>query len=118
MPGTLVSRYSFTDTPWSIASPACSASSSRGRTPTPITTRSAARRVPSSSDDGVGLDALRLASEMERDAVRFVQRLNESAEVVAEHAGERKVFGRDDVDVDVARAQRRRHLEADEARRR
>ena len=38
------------------------------------------------------------------------------AEVLAEDALERKLLGRDDVDVDVARAQRRRHLEPDEAR--
>ena len=50
------------------------------------------------------------------DALRFVQRANERAEVVAEHAREGKVFRRDDVDGDVTRAERRRHLESDEAR--
>ena len=66
--------------------------------------------------DRVALDALRFAAEMEHDALLLVQRSNERAEVVAEHALERKLLRRDDVDVDLARAQRRRDLEADEAR--
>src|SRR5438093_484651 len=41
IPGALVSRYSLTVTPRSIARPAFSASASRGRTPTPTTTKSA-----------------------------------------------------------------------------
>ncbi len=46
MPETLVSRYSFTLTPRSILRPACSANISRGRTPTPTTTRSASSVPP------------------------------------------------------------------------
>ena len=56
MPGALVSRYSSTSTPRSIARPACSASASRGRTPMPTTTRSAVERATALQRDLARVD--------------------------------------------------------------
>ena len=53
---------------------------------------------------------------MEDDAVLLVQRADEIAELRSEHAFERALLRRDDMHLDVARAQRRRGFEADEAR--
>ena len=46
MPAALVSRYSFTAMPRSIASPACSAIANAGLTPTPTTTKSLSSVTP------------------------------------------------------------------------
>ena len=52
---------------------------------------------------------------MEHDAVFLVQSADEGAKVLAEHTLEWNLLPRNDVDVEVARPQRRRHLESDEA---
>ena len=44
-----------------------------------------------------------------------MQRLDEVTELASHHALERHRFGRDDVHLEPARAERRRRLEADEA---
>ena len=46
----------------------------------------------------------------------LVQLAHEGAHLLAEHARHRNLFGRDDMHFDLARAQRGRNLEADEAR--
>ena len=81
----------------SIASPACSASASRGRTPTPITTRSASSRVPSSSTTASCSMRCRLAAEMEHDALLLVQRLDERRRAACRARARAACFGRDDV---------------------
>ena len=103
-PATLVSSHSSTTTPRSIESPACSASAMRGRTPTPMTTRSAARRESSSSSTASSLDARRFAAEVEVHSLLLVQRADEVAELVPHHALERHGFRCDDVDLEPARA--------------
>ena len=107
---------SSTTTPRSIVEPGRFGERERGRTPTPMTTRSHGRRAPSSSVDGAVGDRRGLAPEVEAHAVLLVQSADERAELVAEDARERHRLGRDHVDLEAARAQRRRHLEADEAR--
>ena len=54
-------------------------------------------------------------AEMEDDAVLFVQRAHEVAHLGPEHALHRPLLRRHDMDLDIARAQRRRDLEPDEA---
>ena len=49
-------------------------------------------------------------AEMEDDAMLFVQRANEVAELRPEHALHRPRFRRHDMDLDIAGAQRRRRL--------
>ena len=53
---------------------------------------------------------------MKDDAVLLVQRANEIAHLRPEHALHRPLLEAHDMDLDVARAQRSRHLEPDEAR--
>ena len=53
---------------------------------------------------------------MKDDAVLLVERAHEIAELGAENALQRPRFRRDDMDLDAARAQRRRDFEPDEAR--
>ena len=65
---------------------------------------------------GSAVDARHRLPKMEDDALRFVQRLNEAANFRAHDALERHAFRRDHVDVDPPASQRRRDLEADEAR--
>ena len=55
-------------------------------------------------------------AEVEDDAVLLVQRANEIAQLRPEHALHRPRFRRHDVDLDIARTQRRRDFEPDEAR--
>ena len=55
-------------------------------------------------------------AEMEDDAVLLVQRADEVAHLRPEHALHRPLLRRHDMDLDVARAQRGRDLEPDEAR--
>src|SRR5207244_2022025 len=57
-----------------------------------------------------------LAPEMKRDALRFVQRLNEFAEVVAHDALERKLLWCDYVNAESAGSQRGGDLESNKAR--
>ena len=52
---------------------------------------------------------------MKDDAVLFVQRAHEIAHVGPEHALHRPLLRRDDMDLDISRAQCRRGLEADKA---
>ena len=116
MPETLVSRNASTTTPRSTRSPARSARSIRGRTPTPITTRSASSRVPSSrttcrSSIAAGFRPRRKATPCASCSDR-----TKSAELGTEHPLQRPGVGRDDLDPEPALDQRRRDLEADEAR--
>ena len=53
---------------------------------------------------------------MEDDAVLLVERADEVADLATEHALQRHAVGRDDVHLELARAQRGRDLEPDEAR--
>src|SRR5215469_15262497 len=85
IPGTLVSRYSFTATPRSILRPARSASWIRGRTPMPTTTRSDGNVVPPLSLTFPPSIAVAV-SEMEYDAVFLVNRTYEIAKFTPEHA--------------------------------
>ena len=54
-------------------------------------------------------------SEMEDDAVLFVQRSHEVPHFGPKHALHRSLLGRNDVDLDISRTQCRRGLKADEA---
>ena len=63
--------------------------------------------MPSIADHGI--------AEMEDDAVLFVQRAHEIAHLGPKHALHRPLLGRDDVNLDFARAQCGRGLEPDEA---
>src|SRR5690606_27405845 len=65
--------------------------------------------------DVVGGDVLDDAAKVEPHAVGLVGAADEGAEIVAEHAAERYVLGRDDVDFEAAVAQRGGDLETDEA---
>ena len=114
MPGALVSRYSFTAMPRSSARPAFSARAIAGRTPTPMTTKSASSVVPSLSVTRPAVDARDRVAEMEHHAVGFVQRLNDAPDLRAHHALERHLIRRDDINGDAARPQRCRHFEPDE----
>ena len=116
MPGTLVSRYSSTVTPRSMARPACSASPMIGRTPMPTTTRSARRVSPCLQADALLVDGSGGGAEMERHAVLLVEFADELPDVRAQDLLHGNGFRRDHMHVDIARAQRCRHLEADEAR--
>ena len=116
-PGALVSRYSSTTTPRSIASPASSASASRGRTPTPDDDEVGGERRAVVERHRVASMRCRLASEVETHAVLFVQRPDERRRApgpCTRSSG--TASGADDVHLELARAQRRRDLEADEAR--
>ena len=53
---------------------------------------------------------------MKHDALSLVQRSHEPADLDTHDALERHALGRDHVNVDPARTQRRRHFQADEAR--
>ena len=67
------------------------------------------RRAPA-VDRGDGV------AEMKDDAVLLVQRADEVAHVGSEHAFHRPLFRRDDMHLDVTRAQCRRRLKSDKAR--
>ena len=73
-------------------------------------------RLAARERDAARVDRRRGLAEVEDDAVLLVQRAHEVAERGAEDALQRPRLGRDDVHLEVARAQRRGHLEADEAR--
>ena len=88
----------------------------RGRTPMPTTTRSASRRPPLLSVARAAVDRGHGVLEMEDDAMLFVQRAHEIAHLRPEHALHRPLFRRHHMNLDVARAQRRRDLQPDEAR--
>ena len=116
IPGALVSRYSFTSTPRSIVKPG-------------LLGERQARPHADADDDEIGLEhaaALQRRAlavdrghgvpEMKDDAVLLMQRADEIAHLRAQHALHRPLLRRDDMDLDLARAQRRRDLEADEAR--
>ncbi len=60
--------------------------------------------------------AARRLAQMKDDAVFLVERLHEAAELGPQNFLHRPFFRRDDMDLDVARAQRGRDFEADEAR--
>src|SRR5690348_12937501 len=60
--------------------------------------------------------AQRRSAEVEPDTIFLVQAPEELAELAAEGFLERHLFGRDDVDLDAAFAQRSRRFERDEAR--
>ena len=66
--------------------------------------------------DALAVDRRDGVLEMEDDAVLLVQRAHEVAELRPEDALQRPLLGRDDMDLELARAQRGRDLEADEAR--
>ena len=60
--------------------------------------------------------AVTVSPQMKHDAMLLVQRANEIAQLRPKHALHRPLLRRHDMDLDVARAQRRRRLEPDEAR--
>src|SRR6185437_149733 len=66
--------------------------------------------------DVVGANGGDAVLEMKFDAVLFVQRADEVAELRPEHAFERTLFRRDHMHLDVAGAQGGSRLEADKAR--
>ena len=115
IPGALVSRNASTTSPRSILRPAASARPSRGRTPTPgddeigLQDASAVERHP------LALEAARRFAPVENDAMLLVERLHEAAELEPQDLLHRPLFRRDDMDFDIARAQRRRNFKADEA---
>ena len=116
IPGALVSRYSLTVTPRSTARPAFSASVSRGRTPTPTTTRSAVDRAAALQRHSRASIAVAVSSRWKITPCSSCRLRTKSPICGAQHALHRPLVGRHDVDLDAARAQRRRHLETDEAR--
>ena len=61
------------------------------------------RQTRSVEDDRIGFDALWFSAKMERDAMRLVQRSNESTEMLANDARQRNALGRDHIDWDIAR---------------
>src|SRR6185437_3295706 len=61
-------------------------------------------------------DAARRLAQMEDDAMLLVDGLNESAELRPKDLFHGSILGRDDMDLEIAGAQRRRHFETDEAR--
>ena len=99
------------------SSPAASASPSAGRTPMPTTTRSASSRPPPESVTARRLDRRRRSRPRWKrtPCSSWTPRRNAPTSGPSTRASGYGV-GRDDVDLDAARAQRRRRLEADEAR--
>ena len=71
--------------------------------------------VAARQGDGVGLDRGDGLPEVEADAVLLVRGAQHAAQLGAERALERHRLRRDDVNLEAARAQRRRDLHADEA---
>ena len=98
------------------ASPACSASAVDGRTPTPTTMKSASSVAPPLSVTDLSGHRRHRLTEVKRHAVGFVQRLHESADLVAHHAFERHALGSDHVDGDVPSPKRGGDFESDETR--
>ena len=86
-----------------------------GRTPTPRTTKSASSVVPSLSVTVRPSTRRDRLAQVEHDAVRLVELPDEAADLRPHDALQRRAVGRDDVDLDAARAQRRGDLQADEA---
>ncbi len=116
IPGALVSRNAST------SKPAVDLEASRF-------CKAEARTHAEPGDDEIGLErasafqrhafafhAARRLAQMEDDAMVLVDRLNEAAEVRPQDLFHRPFFRRDDMDLDVARAQRGRDFEPDEAR--
>ena len=62
------------------------------------------------------VDRDRGPAEMEGDAMLFVDRADERSELGAKHARHRDRIGTDDMNVDIAGAQRRGDFKTDEAR--
>ena len=87
-----------TSIPFESASPACSASSTRGATPIPTMTASASSERPSArrtrSTDAAALERRDAGARVELDAVRLVEAGEDAADLGAEHALERHVLGK------------------------
>ena len=78
--------------------------------------RSASSDASACERHSLALEAARRLAQMEDDAVLLVDRAHEAAELGPQNFLHRMLFRRDDMDLDVARAQRGRDFEADEAR--
>ena len=78
--------------------------------------RSASSDASAFERHAFAVHAARRLAQMEDDAVLLVERLHEAAELRPQNFLHRPFFRRDDMDLDVARAQRGRDFEADEAR--
>src|SRR5215471_18571232 len=105
IPGALVSRYSSTSTPRSVARPACCARSMRGRTPNPNHNQRGVEQRAIIEPNPIGLDRGERTPEVKHNAMRLVQRPHEIPERRAEYALHRPSLGRDDMDLDLAMAQ-------------
>ena len=117
MPGMLLSRYSSTMTPRSIASPACSANESDGPHADP-------------DDDEVGLEAVLRSldvdallvyrggrrAEVERHAMVLMELAQELSDLRSQNFLHQNRLGPDHVDFDIPGTKRRCDLKADEAR--
>ena len=115
IPGTFVSKNSLTNTPLSVAMPACSARHVFGRTPIPTTTKSQSNFVPSSSCT-YRSDSRRRSTEMKFHTMRFVRFANQMSHFGSQNFRERHRISSDDRDFQFALAQRPRHFQSDEAR--
>ena len=96
-------------------SPAFSASSIRGRTPTPIDHEIGLERAAALELDLLALDRRRRVLEVKDDALLFMQGADEIAHLRTQDTLHRPLVRRHDMDLDLAVAQRRRDLEPDEA---
>ena len=107
----LVDEYAAVD-----LSPAFSASSRRGFTPTPKIDEIGLQCVTTPERGFLLADRRDRVLEMEDDAVFFMQRTDEIAHLSTENALHRTRFRRDDMNLDPAGPQRGRDLRTDETR--
>ena len=92
MPGALVSMYSLTVTPWSIASPAFSASGDTWAHADADHHQVGVERAAALERRTLAVDCSDAVLEMEFDTMLFMQRTDEVAELRTEYTLERAFF--------------------------
>ena len=108
-------KCAFTVTPRSSARPALPPSARRGRTPTPMHHKIGGELGAVLERDASRFESADGVAEMENDAMLFMQRADDVAELRAHHVLQRARLRRDHMDLEPAGAQRRRDFQPDEA---